>query len=131
MQGFFPLLRSRLKVRLSLVSSEGVADGEAKAGEARRAEVQVVVDEIKSRFGADKETALGIKLEAGAEVCHKMFVGRIVGVIAVAASLAVDTGVQCADAAVKLKIGVLRKFGRVNGIEVQKNWAKWKGRVAT
>src|SRR5882762_4913548 len=85
-----------------LPSSEGVADGEAEAGDARGAEIQVVVDEVEFRLGTDEKTALGIELDAGAEVSHEVFVARVVGVITVAASLTVDTGIQRADASDQL-----------------------------
>src|SRR5258707_7093567 len=110
-----------------LVSSEGVADGEAEAGDARGAEVQVVVDEVEFRLGTDEKTALGIELDAGAEVSHEVFVARVVGVITVAASLTVDTGIQRADASDQFKIGVAGELGRVNGVDIQKKWTKRQG----
>src|SRR3977135_122624 len=112
-------------------SSEGVADGEAETGDARGTEVQVVVDEVEFRFGTDEEVALGIELDAGAEVSHEVLVARVVGVVTIAASLTVDAGVQRADAGGQLKIRVAREFGRVNGVDVQQKWTKRKCGVAT
>src|SRR5271166_1215382 len=113
-----------------LVASEGVADGQAIAGDVRGAEVQVVVDEVEFRLGTDEEAALGIELDADAEVSHEVFVARVIGVVAIAAALTVDTGVDCAEAADQYKIGVARQFGRVDGVDIQKDRAKRKRGVA-
>src|SRR5580693_1306878 len=123
--------KSRRQIEVAgLVPSKGVADGEAEAGDARGAEVQIVIDQVQFRLGTDEEVALGIELDAGAEVSHEVLVARVVGVVPVAASLAVDAGIQCADAGDQLKIGVAREFGRVNRVGVQKKWTKRKGGVA-
>src|SRR5882724_6980216 len=110
-------------------SSEGVPDREAEAGNARGAEVQVVVDEVEARLRTDEEVALGIELEAGTKVSHEVFVAGVVGVVAIAASLTVDTSVDRADATAKFKIRVAREFGCINGVEVKKDWTKRKSGV--
>ena len=48
----------------------------------------------------------GIELEPGAEISHEVFVARIVGVVAVAAAVAVLASIDRANAGGKLQIGV-------------------------
>jgi len=123
--------RLSLRAREELLSLlEGVTDGESVARDARRTEVQVVVDEIESGLGADEKSAFGIELNAGAEVPHEVFVGHKVS-DAIAATGTVEAGVERADAAGQLKIRMAREFGRVNGVEVKKDWTKREGRVAS
>jgi len=115
----------------SVVLFEGVADGQAVTSDAWRTEVQVVVDQVKSAFGTNEEAAVtGIQLEAGAEIHQEVFVALVIGVVSVPATLTVDAGVLGADAADEFQIGVASELRRVNGIDVEKDGAKWESRVA-
>jgi len=79
---------------------------------------------VEARLRTDEEVALGIELEAGTKVSHEVFVAEVVGVVAIAASLTVDTSVDRADATAKFKIRVAREFGCINGVEVKKDWSE-------
>ena len=115
----------------SVVLFEGVADGQAVTSDAWRTEVQVVVDQVKSAFGTNEEAAVtGIQLEAGAEIHQEVFVALVIGVVSVPATLTVDAGVLGADAADEFQIGVASELRRVNGIDIEKDGAKWQSRVA-
>ena len=109
---------------------KGVADRKPETRNARRTEVQVVVDEVELGLGTDKKVARGIELKPSTEIYHEMFVGRVVAVIAVAASLAVDACVDRAQTAAQFQIGVAGKFGRIHRVGVQKEWTKRKSRIA-
>ena len=104
-------------------SLKGVADGKAVTGDARGAKVGVVVDEVEARLGPNKEATLGIKLDASSEVGVEVVAGLVIGAgVDPAAGPGIEAGTQGADAADKFQICVAGKLGRVDGINVIKNW---------
>ena len=108
-----------------LSSSEGVADRGAEAGNIPGTVVRVVVNQVNARLGADEEAALGIKLDAGAEVPVEVVTGLVIrATIGAAGGSRVEAGAQRADAADQLQVGVACELGRVDGIEVIKKRTK-------
>src|ERR1700677_196860 len=102
--------------------SECVANGGADAGGIGTGIVRVVIDQVNTRFGTDEEAALGIKLDAPAEVCVKVLAaGDETAVAGNSASIAiVQTSAHGADATDEFQIGVAGNLRRVHDVEVVK-----------
>jgi hypothetical protein len=107
-----------------LLVSEGVANSSASTREAAGAEEVIVGGIVEASLGANKKAALNIELDAATEVDQEMLVAGVVGGVAVAASVAIEAIADGAEAAVEVKINVIRNLWRIDGVEVEEDGAK-------
>jgi hypothetical protein len=107
----------------SLASAEGVTDGNTQAGDTAREKLSVVFDEIKMPFGADKEIASGIELDAASDMPGKVIDGGVVGAgIKVAVQvLTIETGAESAQTSLEFEVSMVGYLGCVYGINVEKD----------
>jgi len=105
--------------------SERVTDRNAVACHVIRAELEIVIDEVKTRFRPNKESVPGIKLDSAAEVTVEVITRLIIGAgIGSAGSTRIEAAAQGANAAHELQVGVTHKLRGVDGIEIPKQRPK-------